>query len=242
VPTDDSSTSNELFANYQVDVDTYDELFTADGTPREHAATLVGHLSGLGRERLLAAGARRDAIFMQQGITFALVDDGGAMLDRPFPLDLVPRVIPAAEWASIERGLIQRVRALNAFCDDIYHDAQIIKAGVIPWSLIAGRAEFARAAHGIRPPGGVYCHVAGCDLVRDRDGSWKVLEDNVRTPSGVSYVLENRRAMRRLVPQLFRDHNVRPVDDYPAMLLSALRSSAPASDEQPTVVVWTPGT
>ena len=242
MPTDDSLTSNELFTNYQVDGDTYDELFASDGQPREHVAKLVGHLSGLGRERLLAAGARRDAIFMQQGITFALVEDGGAMLDRPFPLDLVPRVIPAAEWESIERGLIQRVRALNAFCDDIYHDAQIVKAGVIPWSLIAGRSEFARAAHGIRPPGGVYCHVAGCDLVRDRDGSWKVLEDNVRTPSGVSYVLENRRAMRRLVPHLFRDHNVRPVDDYPAMLLSALRSSAPASDEQPTVVVWTPGT
>ncbi len=138
MPTDNPSTVNELFSNYPVDDATYDELFASSGQPREHAAKLVDHLTGLGRERLLAAGARRDAIFMQQGITFALVDDGGAMLDRPFPLDLVPRVIPAAEWAGIERGLVQRVRALNAFCDDIYHDAQIIKAGVIPWSLIAG--------------------------------------------------------------------------------------------------------
>ncbi len=220
----------------------FDEIFASGGVPRQHAHRLVDGIEALGRERLIAAGDRRDVIFMQQGITFALVGEGGAARDRPFPLDLVPRVIPSDEWSEIERGLIQRIRALNAFCDDIYHDRQIVAAGHVPWSLVVSRSAFTRAAHHIRPPGGVYCHVSGCDLVRDADGTWKVLEDNVRTPSGVSYVLENRRAMRRLVPGLFHGYHVRSVDDYPALLLDALRDAAPGGDEHPTVVVWTPGT
>ncbi len=109
------------------------------------------------------------------------------------PLDLVPRVLPANEWTGIKRGIAQRIRALNRFVDDVYHAREIVRAGIVPWRLIVSRSHFARAAHGIRPPGGVYCHVAGCDLVRDADGSWKVLEDNVRTPSGISYVLETAR-------------------------------------------------
>lgn len=230
------------FDGYAPEHDSYDELFAGRGEPRAHARRLIDGIESLGRERLVAAGDRRDAIFMQQGITFALVGEGGAARDRPFPLDLVPRVIPAEEWTAIERGLVQRIRALNAFCDDIYHRREIVNAGLVPWSLIASRPAFARAAYGITPPKNIYCHVSGCDLVRDADGTWKVLEDNVRTPSGVSYVLENRRAMRRLVPRLFLDHRVRRVDDYPALLLSALRSAAPEGGEYPTVVVWTPGT
>ena len=124
--------------------------------------------------------------------------------DRPFPLDLVPRIIPADEWTTIKRGLAQRIRALNHFVDDVYHAREIIHDGKVPWELVVSRPAFARAAHGIRPPGGVYCHVSGCDLVRDADGAWKVLEDNVRTPSGISYVLENRRAMTRLLPGAVR--------------------------------------
>lgn len=228
--------------DYRVERDTYDELFAADDRPRDHAARMLAGLESLGRDELMAAGDRRDAIFMQQGITFALVGDSGAALDRPFPLDLVPRIIPADEWARIASGLVQRIRALNSFCDDVYHDREIVKAGLVPWSLVVTRSAFARSAHHIRPPAGIYCHVSGCDLVRDRDGSWKVLEDNVRTPSGVSYVMENRRAMRRLVPRLFRGYNVLPVDDYPLTLLDALKSTAPAAGESPTVVVWTPGT
>ena len=230
------------FDGYQPGHDCYDELFAERDHPREHARRLIDGIESLGRERLVSAGDRRDAIFMQQGITFALVGEGGAAHDRPFPLDLVPRVIPADEWAVLERGLIQRIRALNAFCDDIYHRREIVKTGLVPWSLVVSRSAFARPANGITPPQGIYCHVSGCDLVRDADGSWKVLEDNVRTPSGVSYVLENRRAMRRLVPRLFVDHRVRRVDDYPALLLGALRAAAPAGGEYPTVVVWTPGT
>ena len=148
---------------------------------------------------------------------------------------------PVDEWRTIKRGLAQRIRALNHFVDDVYHGREIVHDGVVPWPLVVSRKEFARAAHGIRPPGGVYCHVSGCDLVRDADGSWKVLEDNVRTPSGISYMLENRRAMTRLLPGLFSSYRVRPVDHYPMLLLNALREVAPAGDGEPTVVVWTPG-
>src|SRR5204862_4761731 len=121
----------------------------------------------------------------------------------PFPPVLVRRIPPAPTWDHIKRGLAQRIRALNRFVDDVYHAREIVREGIVPWKLVVSRSHFARAVHGIRPPGGVYCHVAGCDMVRDADGSWKVLEDNVRTPSGISYVLENRVAMTRLVPQLF---------------------------------------
>jgi uncharacterized circularly permuted ATP-grasp superfamily protein len=218
-----------------------DELLEDDGAPRAHAASLLAALQRLGPQALLDAGRRRDAIFLQQGITFEITGTDGARRDRPFPLDLIPRVLTAAEWTGIKRGLAQRIRALNAFVDDVYHAHEIVRAGIVPWSLIVSRSSFARPVHGIRPPGGVYCHVSGCDLVRGGDGRWRVLEDNVRTPSGISYVLENRLAMTRLMPELFRGHRIRPVDHYPTLLLEALRAVAPASDSPPTVVLWTPG-
>ena len=226
-----------------LDADFYDELVDADGQARPHARTLVAALEALGPEALTQAGRRRDAIFMQQGITFDAGGPGsGTVKDRPFPLDLVPRIIPADEWKQIKRGLAQRIRALNHFVDDVYHAREIIHDGKVPWQLVVSRPAFARAAHGIRPPGGVYCHVSGCDLVRDSDGAWKVLEDNVRTPSGISYVLENRRAMTRLLPALFEHYRVRPVDHYPALLRTALEEVAPTGgEEEATVVVWTPG-
>lgn len=220
----------------------FDEVYRPDGTPRAHAGPLAAELARLGPEQLAAAGRRRDAIFMQQGITFDHAEGADSPVkDRPFPLDLVPRIMPGAEWTQIKRGLAQRIRALNHFVDDVYHGREIVHAGIVPWNLIVSRSHFARAVHGIRPPGGVYTHVAGCDLVRDGDGSWKVLEDNVRTPSGISYVLENRVAMTRLVPSLFQSYRVRPVDHYPQLLLAALRAVAPSTDEEATVVVWTPG-
>jgi len=150
-------------------------------------------------------------------------------------------VLTGSEWTVVKRGLAQRIRALNHFVDDVYHGREIVRDGIVPWKLVTSCPSFARAVHGIRPPGGVYCHVAGCDLVRDSDGTWRVLEDNVRTPSGISYVLENRVAMARLVPGLFNDYRVRPVDHYPQLLLAALRSVAPSTDSEATVVVWTPG-
>jgi uncharacterized circularly permuted ATP-grasp superfamily protein len=228
-------------ADYRVPPGSCDELLEADGSARPHAAPLLEALARLGPEALRSAGQRRDTIFMQQGITFEVYTQDGARRDRPFPLDLVPRILPASEWTVIKRGLAQRIRALNAFVDDVYHDREIVRAGLVPWSLIVSRPSFARPVHGIRAPRGVYCHVSGCDLVRDGDGRWRVLEDNVRTPSGISYVLENRLAMTRLMPELFAGHRVRPVDHYPSLLLEALRAVAPAVESQPTVVVWTPG-
>ncbi len=219
----------------------FDEVFGPGGTPRGDAVALVDELERLGADALAQAGHRRDAIFLQQGITFDASGGDGPIKDRPFPLDLVPRILPAAEWEFIERGLIQRITALNRFIDDVYHERDIVRAGIVPWRLIVSRPQFARAVHGVRPPGGVYCHVAGCDLVRDADGSWKVLEDNVRTPSGISYVLENRVAMTRLVPELFQHYRVRPVDHYPQLLLGALRHVASTASEEANVVVWTPG-
>ena len=217
-----------------------DEVFAPDGAPLPHAERLAASLAAMGPDALVAAGRRRDASFIAQGITYEAGSDGEAVRDRPFPLDLVPRIVAADEWAAIERGLVQRITALNQFVDDVYHGRAIVREGIVPWRLVVSRSHFARPVAGIRPPGGVYCHVSGCDLVRDADGRWKVLEDNVRTPSGISYVLENRLAMTRLVPGLFAGHRVRRVDHYPQLLLEALRAVAPGSDE-PTVVVWTPG-
>jgi uncharacterized circularly permuted ATP-grasp superfamily protein len=231
----------EPIAGYAVPEGCCDELLEDDGAPRPHVAALMATLQRLGPEALLEAGARRDAIFMQQGITFEVAGSDGERRDRAWPLDLVPRVLTAAEWTVIKRGLAQRIRALNAFVDDVYHAHEIVRAGIVPWSLIVSRPSFARPVHGVRAPGGVYTHVCGCDLVRGGDGRWRVLEDNVRTPSGISYVLENRLAMTRLVPELFAGHRIRPVDNYPSLLLEALRAVAPAAESHPTVVVWTPG-
>jgi uncharacterized circularly permuted ATP-grasp superfamily protein len=226
---------------YQIPAGCRDELLDETGAPRPHAAELLATISRLGPDALAAAGRRRDTIFMQQGITFEVSGSDGERRDRAWPLDLVPRVLPASEWTTIKRGLAQRIRALNAFVDDVYHAHEIVLAGVVPWSLIVSRPNFARPVHGVRPPGGVYCHVSGCDLVRGGDGRWRVLEDNVRTPSGISYVIENRVAMTRLMPELFAGHSVRPVEHYPSLLLDALRAVAPSGDGDPTVVVWTPG-
>ncbi|MGA2926142.1 MAG: circularly permuted type 2 ATP-grasp protein [Solirubrobacteraceae bacterium] len=228
-------------ADYAVPAGCCDELLDERGEARPHVASLIATLERLGPLALHEAGRRRDRIFMQQGITFEVAGSDGERRDRAWPLDLVPRVLTAAEWTSIKRGLAQRIRALNAFVDDVYHAHEIVRAGIVPWSLIVSRPSFARAVHGVRAPGGVYCHVSGCDLVRDGNGRWRVLEDNVRTPSGISYVLENRLAMTRLMPELFAGHRIRGVDHYPSLLLDALRAVAPAADSHPTVVLWTPG-
>ena len=203
-------------------------------------APLVEALTDVGTDGLLDAGRRRDAIFLAQAITYVTSGEEGSR-ERPFPLDLVPRVLTADEWATIKRGLAQRIRALNHFVDDVYHEREIVREGIVPWRLVTSCPHFARAVHGIRPPGGVYTHVAGCDLVRNGDGAWMVLEDNVRIPSGISYVLENRAAMAHLLPELFARYRVRPVEHYPQLLLGALRAIAPSAPAEATAVVWTPG-
>jgi uncharacterized circularly permuted ATP-grasp superfamily protein len=219
----------------------FDEVFEPGGVPRPAAVPLIEELKRLGPDGLLEAGRRRDALFMQQGITFETTGESGSSHERPFPLDLIPRVLTGEEWRAIKRGLAQRIRALNAFVDDVYHAREIVREGIVPWRLVAWCPHFARAVHGIRPPGGVYTHVAGCDLVRHSDGTWNVIEDNVRIPSGISYMLENRAAMARIVPELFASYRVRRIDHYPQLLLGALRAVAPSAESEATVVVWTPG-
>jgi uncharacterized circularly permuted ATP-grasp superfamily protein len=214
----------------------WDEMFERPGTPRAPYRALFETLQSLSADDFLERCAVRDRALRDQGITFSL-----SGVERPFPLDLVPRVISADEWATIETGVAQRVVALERFLADVYGDGEIFADGVVPRSLVTSSAHFHRAAAGIEPPNHVRIHVAGIDLVRDAEGRFRVLEDNVRTPSGVSYVVENRATMVRVFPELFTSHRVRPVDEYPARLLGALWASAPAGVEEPTVVVLTPG-
>jgi uncharacterized circularly permuted ATP-grasp superfamily protein len=215
-------------------------MFEANGTPRQHYAPLHECLIDLGPEELERRDKVADLTMRQQGITFTVYgrDQG---VERIIPFDPIPRVIPSAEWDRIERGLKQRVRALNLFIHDVYHDRLILKDRVIPPELVFGATGYRRECVGLQVSRAVYIHVAGIDLVRDADGNYLVLEDNGRTPSGVSYVLKNRQVMKQVFPLLFQPYVVRPVDDYTDNLLAVLRSIAPAGCDDPTVVVLTPG-
>jgi uncharacterized circularly permuted ATP-grasp superfamily protein len=214
----------------------WDEMFDASGRYRPPYAGLHDALQSLSADDFDRRSAARDRSFQDKGITFSVSGD-----ERPFPLDLVPRILSATEWSFIEAGVAQRVLALEAFLADVYGPGEILRDGIVPHHLITSCINFQRSAAGIDPPNGVRVHVAGIDLVRGGDGNFQVLEDNLRTPSGISYVVENRRQMARLFPELFASHRVRPVDSYPARLLEALRASAPAGVADPTVVVLTPG-
>ena len=226
----------DLFDAYRLP-DTWDEMFDGDGSPRPHYQALHDALGTLSEADYQKRCIVRDRSFRDQGITFSLSGE-----ERPFPLDLVPRIIAADEWEVIESGVVQRVKALEAFLADIYGDAKVLEEKVLPRRLVQSSTNFHREAFGIEPPNGVRIHVAGIDLVRDADGRYRVLEDNLRTPSGISYVIENRRAMTHVFPELFSSHRVRPVADYPSHLLEALRSGAPARGaHEPTVAVLTPG-
>jgi uncharacterized circularly permuted ATP-grasp superfamily protein len=214
----------------------WDELFGAPAVPRPTSAPLHDALQALSGEDFRRRCEASGRAFRDQGITFSLSGE-----ERPFPLDLVPRIISAEEWAVIERGVVQRVRALEAFLTDVYTKQQILLDGVIPTRVVTSSANFQRQAMGVEPPNGVRIHVAGIDLARGGDGRFYVLEDNLRTPSGISYVIENRRTMARVFPDLFASHRVRPVDSYPSRLLEALRAAGPVGVADPTVVVLTPG-
>ncbi|HEV3402585.1 MAG TPA: circularly permuted type 2 ATP-grasp protein, partial [Acidimicrobiales bacterium] len=216
--------------------DGWDELFEAPGVPRSTSAPLFDALQALSSEDFRRRCEASGRAFRDQGITFSLSGE-----ERPFPLDLVPRVISAEEWSFIEQGVAQRVRALEAFLADVYSKQQILLDGVVPMGVVTSSSHFQRQAMGIEPPNGVRVHVAGIDLARGDDGTFYVLEDNVRTPSGISYVIENRRTMARAFPDLFASHRVRPVDSYPARLLEALRAAGPVGVADPTVVVLSPG-
>jgi uncharacterized circularly permuted ATP-grasp superfamily protein len=214
----------------------YDEMFAPDKALRSAYRRLYESLAPSAPAELGARAEALDRALVDQGITFSLSGQ-----ERPFPLDLIPRVITASEWQRLERGIVQRVRALEAFLADVYGDQQIIRDGVLPKRLITSCEHFHRQAARLVPPNGVRVHVAGIDLVRDEDGVFRVLEDNLRSPSGVSYVMENRRTMARVFPDLFAKHRVRAVGDYAVHLLRALRAAAAANVPDPNVVVLTPG-
>lgn len=214
----------------------WDEVFEAPGVPRQSYRSLYDAVQPLSSGDLAARRAALDRAFRDQGVTFDL---NGS--ERPFPLDLLPRLIAADEWEVVERGVGQRVRALEAFLADVYGRGEVLEDGVVPRRLVLTSSHFHRAAHGVDPANGVRVHVSGIDLVRDERGAFRVLEDNLRTPSGVSYVIENRRAMTHVFPELFAAHRVRPVADYATHLLHALRAAAPPEVAEPTVVVLTPG-
>jgi uncharacterized circularly permuted ATP-grasp superfamily protein len=217
----------------------YDEVFEATAQPRPHYQALWRVLSAIDADELAARQQRAELAFREQGITFGAPGQD----DEPiFPFDLVPRILPADEWRHISAGVEQRVRALNLFLADVYGAQACLEAGVVPAELVLGARHFQREAHGLAVPDGIYTHVSGIDLIRDQDGVWRVLEDNLRSPSGISYVLSNRIAMTRMFPRIFPLLPVWAVDQYPNDLLEVLRGIAPHEGyDGPTVAVLTPG-
>ena len=219
----------------------YDEMFEDGGQPRPHVQLLLDTIQSLSDGQLLRYKYAAERLLLQMGITFNVYGDS-AGAERIFPFDLVPRIIPAAEWDYIERGLKQRIHALNCFLDDVYHDQKILKDGTIPADVVTSAVSYRKQCQGLKPPWGVWCHITGTDLVRDRDGQYYVLEDNLRVPSGVSYVLENREVLKRIFPAVLRGvFSVRPVTEYPSRLLAMLESIAPPGTSNPRVVLLTPG-
>ena len=226
----------------------FDEMHVSSAQVRDHYKTYDRWLGRQPHELMSSRREEAEMIFRRVGITFAVYgdkDEDGAGTERLIPFDLIPRIIPASEWREMEKGLKQRVTALNRFLEDVYHGQEILKAGIIPSEPVLNNSQFRAEMMGISVPGDVYSHIAGIDIVRaanpDGGGSYYVLEDNLRVPSGVSYMLENRKMMMRLFPDLFAEHRIAPVAHYPDLLLDTLRAMAPANVNEPTAVVLTPG-
>ena len=217
-------------------VSAFDEMLLPSGAPRSTHEALHEAVMALGPEGLQERAVQRDAYLDRHGITFTLGER-----ERPLPMDLIPRIIPADEWRTVEAGVAQRIRALEAFLADIYGPGRVLADGLVPRRLVTTSSHFHRQAWGITSPNGVRIHVSGIDLIRDEDGRFRVLEDNLRNPSGVSYVLENRRTLAHVLPEVFTHQLVRSVSEYPERLLDALRAAAPVGVSDPTVVVLTPG-
>ncbi len=226
----------------------FDEMHVSSAQVRDHYQTYDKWLARQPREQMRSRREEAEMIFRRVGITFAVYgdkDEDGAGTERLIPFDLIPRIIPSHEWKEMEKGLKQRVTALNRFLEDVYHGQEILKAGVIPAEPVLNNAQFRQEMVGLKVPGGIYSIISGIDIVRacnpDGSGTYYVLEDNLRVPSGVSYMLENRKMMMRLFPELFAEHRVAPVAHYPDLLLDTLRAMAPANVNEPTAVVLTPG-
>jgi len=230
---------NPLLREYFLD-HAFDEMFTLEGSIRPHYAALLKVISGLPREELQRRKHSADVSFLMQGITFTVYgrEEG---TERIFPYDLIPRLVTGEEWDVIERGLTQRITALNLFLHDVYHEGKILTQGVIPREIVYSCQHFRRQMRGLQVPRNVYVAVAGTDLLRLKTGEYVVLEDNLRVPSGVSYMLTNRRIMKRTLPHLFHSYGVRPIEHYTQALLSTLRSIAPEGRPEPSIVLLTPG-
>ena len=218
----------------------YDELFADAGVPRPEAALLVQLISALPLTQLEQQQQAAQNMLFKLGVTFNVYSDNQGT-ERIFPFDVIARTMPHSEWQWLEKGLKQRIDALNHFLDDIYNEQRILTDKVIPRHVIESASGFLKPCLGLKPPKGLWCHITGTDLVRDRDGNWYVLEDNLRCPSGISYVLENRRVMKSLFPSFFKTLNIQPVDEYPNQLLNLLLNLAPSQIADPCVVVLTPG-
>ncbi|MDX1515466.1 MAG: circularly permuted type 2 ATP-grasp protein [Woeseiaceae bacterium] len=219
----------------------YDELIQSDGTPRGHARELAEYFSAMRPEELAERQRAVDRTIVDMGISFTIYSEGDN-IDRAWPLDIIPRAMPGDEWNRVEQGLIQRVTALNLFIDDLYNDRRILREKIVPADIIDSSKNYLEPCRGISPKYGVWAHICGSDLVRDGDGTIYVLEDNLRVPSGVSYMLENRNVIKRVFPSIFRNHRIRPVSEYPSALSSMLKSIASDDvDGKPEVVVLTPG-
>ena len=218
----------------------YDEMFVRPGVTRPHYAAIKQRLDEVSAEEWQTRQAAADRAFLTQGITFTVYGDEQGV-ERPFPYDLLPRLVPAHEWNVIERGLVQRTTALNQFLHDVYHEGHILKEGVVPRGLVLGCRHYRREMQGVSLGANPYVSVMGTDLVRLPDGRYAVLEDNLRVPSGVSYMLANRKVIKRVFPSLFTTYDVRPIDHYPQALLACLRQLAPPHVEDPVIALLTPG-
>jgi uncharacterized circularly permuted ATP-grasp superfamily protein len=230
----------DLFSQYELGP-FFDEMFDGAAEVRSHYRLLHERFTEITLEEIDRRRTVADNSFLTQGITFTVYSDQEGT-ERIFPFDLIPRIIPAAEWDAIERGLTQRITALNLFLHDIYHDQKIVHDKIIPAEIVQSAVHFRPELIGLTVPKNIYIHICGTDLIRDDAGQYLVLEDNGRCPSGVSYLLENRQAMKRVFPNLFARHSVRPVDNYCPDLLNLLRYVAPHGKAEPTVVLLTPGT
>ncbi|WP_455385972.1 circularly permuted type 2 ATP-grasp protein [Acidihalobacter prosperus] len=228
------------WAAYEAD-DLYDELVDTRGEPRAAAAALCRYLAEMDEAELAEHRDAAELAIRTMGITFTVYSEEEGSIDRAWPFDIVPRIIPADEWKRIEAGLKQRVKALNMFIDDVYHRQRILKDKIVPRELIVDSRDFRPQCIGAKPPLAVWAHICGTDLVRDKDGTAYVLEDNLRVPSGVSYMLENRQIMKRVFPELFEESVILPVDDYPAQLYDTLAALSRRRTRRPEVVVLTPG-
>ncbi len=235
----DRAQSVPLFSDYRPLSGSFDEYFGTGHEPVAAVRSVVAELDAIGQEEFRRRQKLADATFLRSGITFSVYSDSGGT-ERIFPFDPIPRVVSGEEWSHVEAGLLQRIQALNAFLGDVYGDQRILDEGIVPRALVEGSAAFRPEMRGIRPPHGVYIHIGGIDLIRDAEGRFTVLEDNVRTPSGVSYVLENRMVLKKLFPRMFRQARVQGVEMYPTRLREAMAAVAPTS-EVPRGAVLTPG-